>query len=208
MSLTIICPSCGAQMQTNERAVGRKVRCPACHQAIRVMTDQVQPGAAPPPPAPPTAPAFTGLEPASPPAPASPPQRPQSTSVLLDYLLFRRMIAPIVIQILFWFGVVGCVLFGGISVSAGLSDLVSGKSTTAEFKPVAVELRQARLDPQLAAQLEEMQTATRRGGGWVALATGLIAMFVGPLAVRLYCEVLIVLFRINDTLRDMVDRTQ
>ena len=40
------------------------------------------------------------------------------------------------------------------------------------------------------------------GGGGMVL-TGLLTMLVGPLAVRIQCELLIVIFSINDTLTDI-----
>ena len=42
----------------------------------------------------------------------------------------------------------------------------------------------------------------REGGGAVVLG-GLFWLFVGPILVRIYCEVLIIFFRIYDTLKDI-----
>lgn len=80
-----------------------------------------------------------------------------------DFLAFRKMITPVVVQILFWLGVLGCVV-------TALA-IMSGSSSFAVASPV---------DPKL---------------------VGLLVLVVGPLLIRFYCELLIVLFRIYDSLR-------
>ncbi len=72
-----------------------------------------------------------------------------------DFLAFRKMLTPVIIQVVFWLGVVACVL-------AGLASLFSGA-------PLA----------------------------------GLLMMVFGPVAVRIYAELLILLFKMNDTLTDI-----
>ena len=86
---------------------------------------------------------------------------------MLDFLKFKRMITPLIIQVLFGIGVVLCVIMGLIQVVAGLN---------ADF------------------------------GGGLAVAMGLLFMALGPLAVRIYCEILIVVFSINDTLTDISNK--
>lgn len=81
-----------------------------------------------------------------------------------DFLAFRTMLTPVIIQIVFWLG-------AAISVIAGLAYLVSGYS------------------------------AQYSGGQQVLI--GLLLLFVGPVVVRLYCEVLIIFFRINETLTEI-----
>jgi len=44
--------------------------------------------------------------------------------------------------------------------------------------------------------------------GGVNVLAGLIFLFVGPLLVRIYCEILIVIFRINETLTEIKQNTQ
>ena len=44
--------------------------------------------------------------------------------------------------------------------------------------------------------------ATRYGGGTTVLH-GILLLFLGPLGVRIYCELIIVVFRINDTLTEI-----
>ncbi len=89
-----------------------------------------------------------------------------------DYLTFRRMITPIVIQIVFWLGVAAVLVgsavafFGGLIT--GLSDGDVGKIL----------------------------------GTLIGVP---ILMVVGLLLVRIYTELLIVFFRINDSLTDIRD---
>ena len=86
-----------------------------------------------------------------------------------DFLTFRKMLTPIVIQFLFWLGVVACILGGIGAILVGI----------------------ARIDrtPEL-------------------IGIGILAVVFGPLVTRIYCEWLIVLFRINDTLTDIRHNTE
>jgi len=87
-----------------------------------------------------------------------------------DLLTFKKMITPTIIQIIFWVGIIACVIGGIVGIVVG-----------------AVR-----------------NTAT-------GVLYGLVALIVGPLAVRIYCESLILVFRINDTLTEIsnkMDRQQ
>jgi len=76
-----------------------------------------------------------------------------------EFLAFRKMITPVIIQVVFWIGVACCVLGGlGVMMQGGMQTLV-----------------------------------------------GLIGMLVGILAVRIYCELLILLFRIHDAVLEIRD---
>jgi uncharacterized membrane protein len=79
-----------------------------------------------------------------------------------DFWSFRRMVAPVVIQVLF---AVGCILV----IIAGVVLLVVGAK----------------------------HNHTSQALGGVAL------ILFGPLAVRIYAEAVIVVFRINETLTDI-----
>jgi hypothetical protein len=74
-----------------------------------------------------------------------------------EYLTFRRLITPSLVQIVFWLGLVFIVIIG------------LGTMFTWSF--------------------------------W----QGLAILVLGPLVLRIYCEIVIVLFRINNTLTDMLD---
>jgi hypothetical protein len=79
-----------------------------------------------------------------------------------DFLSFRRMAMPFVIQVLFWIGVMAAIVTGVAAIGLGAS-----------------------------------HHSLREVGAGVGL------LLLGPLAVRLYAELLIVIFRINETLTDL-----
>ncbi len=79
-----------------------------------------------------------------------------------DFWAFRKMVTPVIIQILFWAGVIICVIAGIILISMGLK---------------------------------------YPGNQWIL--KGVLLILCGPLVVRLYCEILIVFFRINETLTEI-----
>ncbi len=83
-----------------------------------------------------------------------------------DFLTFRRFITPIIIQILFWLGVVGCII-GGIIFIATMGKMM----------------------------------------GAMGIIYGLLIIILGPIVVRVDCELLIILFRINDNLIDIRNNT-
>jgi len=81
-----------------------------------------------------------------------------------DFLKFRKMITPAIIQILFWVGAV-------ISVLGGL--IIMGTSFS------------------------------RYGGGAGTFFGGLLTLVFGPIVTRIYCEILILFFRMNETLTEI-----
>ncbi len=76
-----------------------------------------------------------------------------------DFLTFRRMVTPVLIQIAFWVGV-------AISVIGGLALLIGGDG---------VSMR----------------------------VSGFIMLIFGPILARLYAEIFIVIFRMNETLTEI-----
>jgi hypothetical protein len=74
-----------------------------------------------------------------------------------EYLTFRRLITPSLVQIVFWLGL-------AFDVIIGLSWMFT-----------------------------------------VSFWQGLAILVLGPLVLRIYCEIVIVLFRINNTLTDILD---
>jgi hypothetical protein len=80
-----------------------------------------------------------------------------------EYLGFRKMITPTIIQILFWIGV-------AFAVISALGMVVYG--------------------------------LTGDGQG-VFVLFGLIYLVLGPVFVRIWCELLILLFRMNETLGEI-----
>jgi hypothetical protein len=75
------------------------------------------------------------------------------------------MITPIIIQILFWIGVLIAIIYGIASIVYGV----------------------VRSDVQ-------------------TLLYGLLGLILGPLVVRIYCEILILFFRINETLTEISNK--
>ncbi len=79
-----------------------------------------------------------------------------------DFWAFRTMVTPVIIQVLFWVGVIVCII-------AGLVMIVMGIKLT----------------------------------GDQMVLKGVLLAILGPLGVRVYCEILIVFFRINETLTEI-----
>ena len=81
-----------------------------------------------------------------------------------DFLKFRKMITPTIIQILFWVGVAGAVIAALVMMGMSFG---------------------------------------RYGGGAAQFLGGLVFLVVGPVMVRIYCELLILIFRMNETLTEI-----
>ncbi len=79
-----------------------------------------------------------------------------------DFWSFRKMVTPVIIEILFWVGVIICIVAGLIMIGLGV------KANLAQ-----------------------------------SVLSGVLLVIFGPLAVRVYCEILIVFFRINETLTEI-----
>jgi predicted Zn finger-like uncharacterized protein len=181
------CPKCGTAYNITEAHVGRKFRCKNCQSALQVTAAGIEYQSAPAATAGPAGGAFNfggrededdrGRRPARTrrrdddedeeddrPVRYSRSYR-GSGGGLGDYLAFRKMIVPIVIQVIFW-------LFTGLVLLAGIGFFV-------------------------------LNMVNKQGN--VLLGAGVLVIGV-PLyifLVRIYCELLIVIFRINDTLTDI-----
>ena len=81
-----------------------------------------------------------------------------------DFLSFRKMITPVIIQIIFWIGVATAII-GGIVVLVAADE-----------------------------------AGTR--------VLGLLYLILGPLYWRVFCEVVILFFRMNETLTDIKNNTE
>ena len=81
-----------------------------------------------------------------------------------DFLKFRKMITPAIIQILFWVGV-------AVTVIGSLATMA--------------------------------MSFGRYGGGIGTFLGGLLMLVLGPVVVRIYCELLILFFRMNETLTEI-----
>ncbi len=80
-----------------------------------------------------------------------------------DFLTFRRMITPIIIQIVFWIGIIGILVLGILIIVDGVRD----ESDVGE------------------------------------VIIGVLFLIIGPLIWRVFCEILILTFRIIETLADL-----
>ena len=87
-----------------------------------------------------------------------------------EFLTFKRMITPILIQVAFWLAVVLIVIVGLITIFGGLIQI--GRDAVTGL------------------------------GGAVG---GILIIVFGPLVARIYAEILIVLFRMNETLTEISD---
>jgi hypothetical protein len=83
-----------------------------------------------------------------------------------DFLKFRKMITPAIIQVLFWIGVVVSVVSALVIMGASFGSY---------------------------------------GGGVGTFLGGLVMLVLGPVVVRIYCELLILFFRMNETLTEIKD---
>ncbi len=79
-----------------------------------------------------------------------------------DFWSFKKMLTPVIIQIIFWISIVGVIFFAFYTMFS-------------QF-----------------------------GNFWI----GLVYLILGPIAVRVYCELLIVVFKINDQLNEIRKNTE
>ena len=75
-----------------------------------------------------------------------------------DFLAFRRMVTPLIIQIVFWVGLAFCLVFG----------LLLMVNSRGQLPPIIA---------------------------------GLVLVLIGPIFVRVLCEIIITLFRIEENTR-------
>ncbi len=164
------CPNCASVYGVGPQHVGRQFNCRKCSAALVVSEDGLQLAGA-------ATQRVGSNEPAEEPenlgdtARVAPRVR-RSRGLgggLGEYLAFRKMIVPVIIQIIFY-------LFAGISVVIGLSYLI--------------------------------YLGIVQKGGLFVIFQGLVILLVGPLIIRIQCEILIVIFRIHDTLTEIKNAAQ
>jgi hypothetical protein len=177
MSVTIACPTCNRKIRMPENLAGRQVKCPACNAPFIVPEIP----AAPDPPVetlpvapidePPPFEAADATDGAGFHAAARRPRR--ASGGFGDFLAFRTMITPVVIQILFW-------IYVGLFILAGLYWIFIGLMALRYSALLAV----------------------------VYAALGLFTMLIGPVVVRVFCELIILQFRNNELLADIKHNTE
>jgi hypothetical protein len=87
---------------------------------------------------------------------------------MYEYLTFRKMVTPVIIQVIFWVGVSLCLIFGIVMIVGG---------------------------------------ALSQTGGGIMVLLGLVYLLLGPIVTRIYCEVVMLFFRIYDTLKEIQNNT-
>ncbi|MCJ7544121.1 MAG: DUF4282 domain-containing protein [Phycisphaerae bacterium] len=80
----------------------------------------------------------------------------------MEFAKFQKMITPVVIQVVFWIAIAGCVISALVSFGKGTGGSILG---------------------------------------------GILVLLLGPLVVRIQCELIILMFRIRDLLQEICDKT-
>lgn len=93
---------------------------------------------------------------------------------LKNFLSFDRMITPVIIKVLFWIGMIGSII-GGIVL---FFTVLIGGISDGSFGGIV-------------------------GSFLLGLIGGLLVMFLGILVSRIYAEILILVFQINESLTDI-----
>jgi hypothetical protein len=142
MPIVIACPICQQKIRAPENVIGRQIKCPQCKAPFTVDHPPVEPVAPKPtgklsPEIAPEpfaivqpAPSWTPADPvAMPPTAAAPPiadtpRRTAKGNALVDVLLFRRMVAPSIVIVVFYLGLLGIVGYGIFNVILGILMLI------------------------------------------------------------------------------------
>jgi hypothetical protein len=133
-------------------------------------------------------------------APVRNSRRKQSGSPFMEFATFRLMIAPVIIQVVFWIGVAVCVLQGG-------SVMIDSFRVPAPYDSRNIERDEDDYsgNTKLGTKSKAKQSPPTRFS-FGLFGTGLLIMFIGPLLIRLACEFYILLFKIHDELKLTNDR--
>lgn len=119
-----------------------------------------------------------------------------------DFLTFRRMITPILIQIMFWIGAVAWVIYGMYLFVDGLIP----KDRRPEFiREMERELIRELQNSPFKEKMKDMRS-TKSDDEKSDIRQSIIGLLVSllmPFIWRLICEELIVFFRMNETLTDV-----
>ncbi len=203
------CPVCGKLYAVRPDQVGRKIGCKQCGNRLLVTPAglQVESLAPPPPTYPATAAVYTYQPP--PPMPPPPPayevgeddpplvRRPHrvGSNPVVDFLTFRLMLTPLLIQLFFWIGTAGC-------VGMGLYQMVGSTSSRPALTADDDETPARPSNPKAKA------AETRTTFNAFQFFGGLATLVFGPLFLRLVCEEAIILFKIHEELREQTDRAR
>lgn len=195
--MNTLCVYCQQPLKFGQESIGREFDCPRCKRKLLID--------------------GTGI--VAPPAPNAPPQQSNAFQSIADdddddepvrsvrrmprtrkksrggngfadFLMFRAMLTPWIIQAVFW---VGSILF----VSAGLMKVANSFE---KERPAFAGFDADRFGNPIP------ETKANNGGMRVSetgIALGLSLCIFGPLLMRLYCEGMIIFFRIHEELCDL-----
>jgi hypothetical protein len=134
----IRCPKCDSEFVAKGDEAPTPSAPPSAPEPPTPSAPVAVPFAPPPPPEEPAKPARSETirpEPAAdvPPPPEEKPASPASVpelvplpaNALADFLLFRTMITPILVQLIFWIGTILCILTGGYLLISAIVEMVS-----------------------------------------------------------------------------------
>lgn len=142
--------------------------------------------------------------------------RPRQNS-LGDVLTFRVMITPVIIQIIFWIGVLIIMVFAGFNFFAGVTAIVGNAASSSQQNKRVAEpdreitkrskeqpnwLRNMELE-RLADEKKQLSSGSS-SSNLIAIAWmlgSLVGLVFGILAWRIYCELMIVMFMIHEELK-------
>jgi len=102
------------------------------------------------------------------------------------------MITPIIIQILFWVDVVLCVVWGAVYIGKGVA-------------------AQGEFQRQIQGRVFLTEGSAGSYYAWVGVGDVLVGVAIiifGPIVVRVCYEILILFFRMNETLTDIRNNTE
>jgi hypothetical protein len=117
-------------------------------------------------------------------------RRARGGNPVVDFLTFRLMLTPILIQIFFWVGTISCVVTG-IGAMAGSVGSRPALTSDEDDRPAA-----------------KAAAGSRATFSVFQFASGLGMLVFGPLFLRLLCEEGIILFKIHEELREQTDRAR
>ncbi len=90
-----------------------------------------------------------------------------------DFLNFKKIITPLIVSKLFSIGAILCIIIGIYGIGEGISFLFGSSASGMD------------------------------AFGMQVIIIGLAYLILGPIILRIFCEVLITVFSINDTLTDI-----
>jgi hypothetical protein len=165
-TIVIACPTCMQKLRVPQSLIGREINCPQCKNAFTVtdpnaLTSDV--------------PTISGQQAPSAQDPTiwsslPPSARPEARGgSFVDYLLFRRMVTPVIMTLVFYAGAMLILLTG--FVYAGMMIVVAVRASVLS--------------------------------GLLMVAASFFGTIFSLVMWRIYCEVLIALFRILDNVREI-----